>query len=62
MNRIKELIDKKGITQKQLAAEIGVTEVTISRYIHENRMPRQAIVHAMARYFGVTKEYLLGHE
>lgn len=37
--QIKELMDEKGMTQKQLALKTGLTESSISRYINGSRYP-----------------------
>ena len=34
--RVKEICKEKGITQKQLAEQIGVTEISLSRSINTN--------------------------
>ena len=39
-NNIGELLTKKGITQKELAALIGATETSISRYVNGDRIPK----------------------
>lgn len=40
VNRIKETLDKRGMTQKQLAEMTGATEAAISRYVNDKRTPR----------------------
>lgn len=40
MNKIAEFAKKKGITQKALADEVGVSEATMGRYAREVRSPR----------------------
>lgn len=37
--RIKGLLKKRGLTQKELAEKVGVTEVSVSRYISGERTP-----------------------
>ena len=36
---LKEMIEQSGLTQREVAEKAGVTEVSISRYIHEERLP-----------------------
>lgn len=49
MNKIKELLEKKGMTQRELADRVGVTEVSMSRYINGDRTPKGPIAAMMAR-------------
>lgn len=60
--RISELLDKRGMTQKELADLIGVTEATISRYVSDDRMPKSQILSNMATALKTTSDYLLGNE
>ena len=60
--RISELLDKNGITQRELADAVGVTEVSVSRYIHGGRLPKGPVILKMARVLGTTPEYILGQE
>lgn len=36
-NRLKEILEEKHMTQKELAIRMGVTEGTISRYVNNQR-------------------------
>ena len=38
-NRIREYIERRKMTQRELAEEVGVTEVTMSRYCDGKREP-----------------------
>lgn len=58
---IRSLLDSKGMQGKELAAEIGVTPATISRYIQLKRVPELILVYRIAEYFGVTMDWLLGN-
>lgn len=58
--RITDLLEKKGMTQRDLAAEIGSTEVSVSRYIKNQRTPKAPVILAMAKALGVSCDYLLG--
>ena len=60
--RITELLNKRGMTQKELADLAGVTEATISRYVSGDRMPKSQILSNMATALKTTSEYLLGNE
>lgn len=58
--RIKPLLEKKGMTQRDLAHEIGCTETSISRYISGERMPKANIIVYMADALNTTTDYILG--
>lgn len=58
--RIKPMLEKRGMTQRDLAHKIGVTEVSISRYISGERMPKANIVVYIADALNTTTDYLLG--
>lgn len=60
--RISELLRKKGMTQKELAIIIGVTEATMSRYVKDSRVPRGEIVANIATALQTTSDYLLDKE
>lgn len=38
-DNLRGIIDEYGITQSELAEDIGVSEATISNYIHKKKMP-----------------------
>ena len=59
--RMKELISKKGISQKQLAKISGLTESTISHYVRGERIPRGVNL-KIAKALDTTADYLLGNE
>lgn len=46
--RLKQLIDEKGISQREFANLIGITETSLSRYIKGGRVPRANIAVKMA--------------
>lgn len=57
--RIFELIKANGIKQKELAEFIGLTEVTISRYIRGSRVPNGCNIVKIASALHTTTDYLL---
>ena len=61
IKRLLELLESVNMTQTELAKRIGTTNVTISRYISGERKPRIEIVVEIAKVFGVSVDYLLGH-
>lgn len=57
---IKNLLEEKNMTQRELAEFVDVTEVTISRYISGKRQPKSYILAKISDIFGVSIEFLLG--
>lgn len=58
--RLKELRQSAGLTQKQLADKIWVTKATISYYEQSERNPSPEILVKLATAFHVSTDYLLG--
>lgn len=58
--RYKQLLQEKNITQDVLAKDINITGATLSRNINGVHLPRADVVQAIANYFGVSIEYLMG--
>jgi transcriptional regulator with XRE-family HTH domain len=60
--RISELLEKYGLSQRELAETVGVTEVSMSRYINGDRRPKDAILKNIAQALHTTPAYLLDAE
>lgn len=60
--KLKELRDDNNLLQKQLASELGVSQVTIARWETGVREPSFDDLIKIAKYFGVTTDYILGLE
>ncbi len=60
IKRLLALLEEKNITQVQFAKEIGVSNVTISRYVTGERRPQIDVAIKMANYFNVSLDYLMG--
>ena len=58
-NNIKEVLKEKGITQKELADKIGMTEVGVSKAI--NSGTSLVTIEKISRAIGVSREKLIGH-
>ncbi len=58
--RIKELRISKGLTQKQLAKETVISERGIQNYELGERVPTLQALIALADYFDVSLDYLVG--
>lgn len=59
---LENLLDKKNISQRDFAKKIGVSETTISRYIHNIQFPRSDVITKMSNILEVSTDYLLGNE
>ena len=57
---LKENLESKGITQRELAEAIGVTDTTISRYVCGDRIPKATEIVKIADYLNISADYLLG--
>ena len=58
--KLYELRNANKITQKQLAETLGVTIRTITNYENGSREPNIATLIALADYFNVSLDYLVG--
>jgi len=59
-NTLKELRQKAGMTQKDLASKIGVTKSVISYYELSERSPSPEMLMKLAAIFHVSTDFLLG--
>lgn len=55
-----DLRKKKNVTQDELAAELGVTAAAVSKWENGYTLPDILMLCALADYFGVTTDELLG--
>lgn len=58
--RLKQSIDNRQLTQRQLAILIGSTEVSISRYLKGKRIPGADTLYKLCKALDVSADYLLG--
>lgn len=61
VERVKELMNEKKITQKELSSLSGVSEPSLCRYL-KGQMPRMDVINNVAKALGVSSDYLLGGE
>lgn len=61
MNRVKELRELRGISQKELALELHVAQPTVSDWENQKKMPRGKNLLQLAEYFDVDSAYILGY-
>lgn len=60
--RLRELRLDKKMSMKQLAKEINTTDAAISNWENGVNEPKISYVISIAKFFGVTSDYLLGLE
>ena len=58
--RLKELRTSKNLSQDQLAKRTGLTKTSINHWENGKCQPNANATVALARYFEVTTDYLLG--
>lgn len=58
--RIKELRKEMDCTQNKLADVLGITQDSISLWENGKRIPDTQYIVALAQFFDVTSDYLLG--
>lgn len=61
MNIVRQLRKKKGIQQKQLALEIGVSQPTVSDWESNKTDPSGERLKKLAEYFDVDELFILGY-
>lgn len=59
-DRIAFSLKIRNIKQKDFASRIGVTSVTMNRYIKGTRVPNAYTIRDMCRELGVSADWLLG--
>lgn len=57
--KLKTLLKRQGMTQRELAEKAGTTEVSVSRYLRGQRTPRLLTLAAIAQVLGVSIDDLL---
>lgn len=60
--KIIQLMKQEGMTQKELAEKINVTEASMSRYLKDKRLPRIDVLANIAKVFNVSIEFLQGED
>ena len=57
---LRELRKARSLTQKELGAKVGLSKAVVSKYENGMGYPTFDVLIRIARYFGVTTDYLLG--
>ncbi len=60
--RLLSLLQKQGVTQRELAERINSTEATLSRYVSGDREPKAEVLANIATALHTTSDFLLGIE
>ena len=58
--RLRELRYEKGLTQKQLAEKLNISQKSLSKYERESLDLSTELIVRICRYFQVSADYLLG--
>ena len=59
-SNLSKLRREKGLSQRQAAAELGVSQALLSHYENDSREPRLDFVVKICDYYSVTTDYMLG--
>lgn len=59
-NRITIALEMRGMNQKELANKARMTEVTISRYVNNERTPNAKAIKTLCKTLCVSADWLLG--
>jgi len=59
MNRIKEVLEEKGLKQTWLAVQLGKSYNMVNGYVQNRQQPRLEVLFAIAEILGVTPKDLL---
>lgn len=59
MNRIKEVLEEKGIKQKWLAEQLGKSYNMVNSYVQNRQQPRLEVLYEIARILDVKVKDLL---
>ncbi len=60
--KLKQLYQSRGLTQKQLAAEIFVSRSAIAKWVSGRGIPCEENIKELCKYFGVEEAWLFGVE
>ena len=60
--RLKELTNQKNMTQDELGKVLNVSGKTIGTWERDSRQPNIETINALANYFNVSTDYLLGRK
>ena len=61
MNHIADIRKAHGLSQSQLASQLGIAQNTLSQYENGIRTPTKRIISNISKMFEVTENYVLGY-
>lgn len=61
-DRLTEMLERRGMTQRELADKIDKTEVSVSRYVSGQRVPKATVLLKIAQALNVQVDYLIGND
>ena len=59
-SRLREAIKSSGISQREIARQMGVSAQTVSKYMRENIFPALDSFAKLCRILDVSSDYILG--
>ncbi len=59
LNRLKVVLAERDITNKRLAEQLNVTEITVSRWVSNKRQPPLEQLYSIAKVLGVSTKELI---
>lgn len=62
MNRIKEVLEEKGIKQTWLAEQLGKSYNMVNGYVQNRKQPRLEVLFEIAKILDVDVSYLLAEQ
>ncbi|MFR9159043.1 MAG: helix-turn-helix domain-containing protein [Ruthenibacterium lactatiformans] len=62
IDRILELLEKKGVSGAEMSRACGFSNAVFSQWKNRKQNPSATKIAKMAEYFGVSVDYLLGNE
>ena len=60
-DRIREALNKRGMTASELATKSGIGKGSISKYLKGTVVPKQSAIDYISRALGVSPVWLLGY-
>lgn len=60
--KIADHLSRQGLSQRELAQRVGVSEVAMSRYINGTRIPKATILDSIAKTLHTSMEELMRQE
>jgi transcriptional regulator with XRE-family HTH domain len=59
--RLRALRDQRGLSNLELGKSVGLSHVSIGNFL-EGQLPKSEHLVALSKFFGVTTDWLIGHE